>query len=40
MFPRLGDLFTTGFTTHSYGQPDASVLTPSPGGEGRGEGGR
>ena len=39
-FPRLVKLFAAGFTTLTFDESESPIFTPSPGGEGRGEGGR
>ncbi len=40
LFPRFDKLSAAGFTTQPYDELKAAIASPSPGGEGRGEGGR
>jgi hypothetical protein len=40
LFPRLFQFSALGFSTKTFEELRAAILSPSPGGEGRGEGGR
>jgi len=39
LFPRFGHYLVAGFATQLSAESRATILSPSPGGEGRGEGG-